>query len=169
MPVHLGEHELAAVSLHQPWAIFMALGLKRWETRSWATTHRGPLVICASKGIPAYAWEFLRQSWVLSLLREHRVELGDVDRTAGHALAVVSLVETVRTPDITRDAIADMSHATTPGRLEAALGNYGPRRWAWQTAGLRRFAKPFPASGRHGVWPISRALVEAALVEGAAP
>jgi len=37
---------LKALSLWQPWASLMALGVKRIETRSWQTQHRGPLIIC---------------------------------------------------------------------------------------------------------------------------
>ena len=37
------------LSLHQPWATFIAQGVKLIETRRWATTHRGQLLICSSK------------------------------------------------------------------------------------------------------------------------
>lgn len=35
-------------SLMQPWAMLVALGAKRLETRSWQTHYRGPLAIHAS-------------------------------------------------------------------------------------------------------------------------
>lgn len=38
------------ISLYEPWATLMRLGLKTIETRSWATAYRGPLAIQASKG-----------------------------------------------------------------------------------------------------------------------
>jgi len=39
---------LKALSVRQPWAGLIAAGLKTIEVRTWATSHRGPLLICAS-------------------------------------------------------------------------------------------------------------------------
>jgi activating signal cointegrator 1 len=41
--------EIRCISLMEPWASFVALGLKRIETRGWATRYRGPLGIHASR------------------------------------------------------------------------------------------------------------------------
>ena len=49
---------MKAISLWQPWASAMALGLKRNETRSWETLVRGPIAIHAAKGFPQYARTF---------------------------------------------------------------------------------------------------------------
>lgn len=38
---------MRALTLHQPWATAVALGVKTVETRSWATSYRGPLAIHA--------------------------------------------------------------------------------------------------------------------------
>lgn len=43
---------MKALSLHQPWASLVALGVKTIETRSWATKYRGPLLIHAAKRRP---------------------------------------------------------------------------------------------------------------------
>ena len=32
---------MRALSLTQPWATAIALGIKHWETRSWSTSYRG--------------------------------------------------------------------------------------------------------------------------------
>lgn len=40
---------MKALTLWQPWASLVALGVKTIETRSWSTSHRGPLAIHASK------------------------------------------------------------------------------------------------------------------------
>ena len=47
---------LAALSMHQPWASGVALGLKAVETRSWATSYRGTLIIQASRGTAPDEW-----------------------------------------------------------------------------------------------------------------
>ncbi len=41
---------MKAISLLQPWATLVVLGLKTIETRSWGTKHRGPILIHASQG-----------------------------------------------------------------------------------------------------------------------
>jgi len=40
---------MKAISLHQPWATWIAEGKKTIETRTWPTRYRGPLLICSSK------------------------------------------------------------------------------------------------------------------------
>lgn len=39
---------MKALSLRQPWASLVALGVKTVETRSWSTSYRGPLAIHAA-------------------------------------------------------------------------------------------------------------------------
>ena len=39
---------MKALTLYQPYATAIALGLKKYETRSWATSYRGPLAIHTS-------------------------------------------------------------------------------------------------------------------------
>lgn len=39
---------MKALSVKQPWAMALVDGVKTIEVRTWATKHRGPLVICAS-------------------------------------------------------------------------------------------------------------------------
>jgi activating signal cointegrator 1 len=43
---------MKALTLHQPYASLVALGVKRIETRSWATSYRGPIAIHAGAGPP---------------------------------------------------------------------------------------------------------------------
>lgn len=43
---------MKALTLHQPWASLVALGVKTIETRSWATRYRGPLAIHAGATRP---------------------------------------------------------------------------------------------------------------------
>lgn len=49
---------MKAISLTQPWATAIAVGVKQWETRSWPTGFRGPVAIHAAKGMPKWAKEF---------------------------------------------------------------------------------------------------------------
>lgn len=40
---------MKTLSLHQPWAQAISLGIKKYETRGWKTDYRGPLAIHAAK------------------------------------------------------------------------------------------------------------------------
>lgn len=46
---------MKALSLWQPWATLIALGVKTIETRDWSTGYRGPLAIHATKRQPDQA------------------------------------------------------------------------------------------------------------------
>ena len=59
---------MRALSLTQPWATLVVLGAKSFETRSWTTTYRGPLLIHAAKRFPSYARAFAETERALSRL-----------------------------------------------------------------------------------------------------
>jgi activating signal cointegrator 1 len=135
---------LKAISLWQPWASAMASGVKQIETRSWPTSHRGDLVICASKRKPS------------------REEVGD-DETYEAALAmpygcavcVVEVYDCWQTERITnlRQPIS---------QAERDLGDYTPGRFGWLTRNCRKLRNPVPILGRQGLWmlpPESVALI----------
>ena len=42
---------MKAISIRQPWAWLIVNGYKDVENRTWYTSHRGPLLICASKAL----------------------------------------------------------------------------------------------------------------------
>lgn len=143
---------MRAITLWQPWATFMALGLKRNETRGWSTHHRGALAIHASSrltgrvgsvtkfdagdySVPIYA-ERIRDG-----IRLHRGGTVPIDCPFGAVLAIVSLID-VKSTD---------SSELAPEPLEAALGDYSPGRFAWQTGSLDVLA-PIPVRGGQRLW-----------------
>jgi hypothetical protein len=133
---------MRALSLTQPWATLVALGIKTIETRSWLTSYRGVLAIHAAKGLPGYA----RDSWHLNcwvraaLQQAGYASVEELPR--GVVLAIATLayvypVERIR---------SDLSP------LEEALGDYSSGRYAWGLTGVRRPAEPVPARGALGLW-----------------
>ena len=40
---------MKAITIWQPWASLLVSGRKRYETRSWATSYRGPIAIHAAR------------------------------------------------------------------------------------------------------------------------
>lgn len=48
------DNPMKAISLHQPWASWIALGKKTIETRTWYTHYRGDLLIASTKKRPEF-------------------------------------------------------------------------------------------------------------------
>ena len=82
---------MKALSLYEPWATLIALGEKRYETRSWTTTYRGPLLICASLKRPPL-------SKIIGIL--YRARISTYELKPGRALAIVDLGHVYRCDDL---------------------------------------------------------------------
>jgi activating signal cointegrator 1 len=121
-----------AVSLWQPWASAMALGLKTVETRHWRTNVRGPVAIHAAK------------RWT----REER-ELAEAHGLAlplplGAVVAVGRLMS-IHSTDRLADRLNDW---------ELAWGNYAPGRFGWIFEDIRPLSEPVPCIGRQGFFDL---------------
>ncbi len=129
--------DLKALTLTQPWATLVALGVKRYETRSWKTNYRGLLAIHAALTMTPMAHEFTREC----------VAQGWFDwQTAftlprGAFVAVVDLLSCHATKDM------------QPRSREAAVGDWSPGRWAWELRLVQRF-EAIEARGRLGLWTV---------------
>ena len=64
---------MKCICLVQPWASLVIRGAQRYETRSWETSHRGPLLIAASKKFPS-------ECKTLCLEEPYRTALDMIDR-----------------------------------------------------------------------------------------
>lgn len=134
---------MRALSLWQPWAAAMHIGVKQNETRGWGTPYRGDIAIHAAKH------KMTQEDW--DLFYEHiEPEAGDGAYTVhfGCVLCVVELWDCVPTETI----------KYTP---EFVLGNYGPARFAWRTRNLRPLKEPVPILGRQGLWVLNPEEVKA--------
>lgn len=139
---------IKVLSLHQPWASLMVWSLKAFETRAWATSYRGPLLIHAAKANPR-EYDGLYTDSLLARALDVMVPAPDharVTRAARHrelprgcVLGVVELINMHKTEDVVLGV----------GKAERAFGDYSPGRFAWETAigSARRFRTPVPARG----------------------
>lgn len=91
---------MKALSILQPFASLIALGLKDIENRSWPTSYRGDFLIHAGKGFDYEGWTWLRNNWHMHGLP---VAVGDLlDRMVpkrfdrGGIIGCVELVDCVR-------------------------------------------------------------------------
>lgn len=136
---------MKALSIRQPWAMLLLLGVKQFETRRWQTKYRGPLVIHA-----AASGRHLREDQLLRLelrLKLPPMSLAEKTYPLGAFIGVVQLEECL---PVSPKLIA----ALTP--LERALGCYEAGGWVWDVARAGRvpFAHPIPCEDRQGLWTL---------------
>ncbi|MCG2665000.1 ASCH domain-containing protein [Brevundimonas sp.] len=130
-----GTTAIKAISLWQPWASLGAAGVKRHETRHWATAYRGPIAIHAAKtldlaGAPDQLCEAVNGPfWPKQLPR-------------GVVVAVGTLVACDPA-----EKVAD--HLTQADRM---AGNFTRGRFAWRIENIRRVLDPIPLIGRQGLF-----------------
>lgn len=123
---------MKAISLWQPWASLMAMGLKKVETRHWPTRYRGPLLIhAAKKFVPPDSG--LIQDLV-------KIPLGDLPR--GCLLCKVELI-----------GCHQVNADNRPWEPECSFGNYEIGRYMWITDNLETF-DPIPFRGSQGIFEV---------------
>jgi hypothetical protein len=160
---------MKVITLTQPWATLIAIGAKRIETRSWATSYRGPLAIHAAKGLASVGGRrglhaivrnrpfcdvmFAPLDCTDSLQVCARLPLGAIVATCD----LVAILRTENTPIGVRGETAIVGadgeyHVITMTDEEIAFGDYTPGRYAWLLANVRALPKPIPAKGAQRLW-----------------
>jgi activating signal cointegrator 1 len=137
---------IKAITVIQPWAQAIALGFKKYETRSWSTDYRGPLLIHA-----AARWTKEEVRFQFELVHHLRCEFGaDDPRVLEFEQnpvrgAVVAVAELVACHPITSVCFAFT-------RMEDFLGDFTPGRFAWELANVTRLKTPYRCRGYQGLW-----------------
>lgn len=132
---------MKAISLWNPWAVLVMLGEKQWETRSWATDYRGPLVIHAAKHFTMVERRLCIQPVFWESIKKGGYRI-PYQLPLGVYLAIVDLVSVRATEDVVNRISGQ----------ERAFGDYSPGRFAWKLENVRRFPEPMPARGYQGLW-----------------
>lgn len=135
---------MRCISLWQPYATAIAIGIKRIETRGWSTNYRGPLLIHAAKRWSRNQIEFATTERALGRLPK-RVPLGAI-------VAICELVDVQHTLDL----------ETQVSAIERIYGDYRPGRFGWMLDNVRSLAEPIPYIGRQGFFNVPDELVRAA-------
>ena len=153
-----GGGAMKALTLTQPWAALVALGEKRYETRSWSTPYRGPLAIHAAKGFPAWARDTMLEEPFREALVRHYGAGGPppwimerLDAQRGHVIATCRLTDCVR---MTERMLGELRAGFLIERAEHELefGDWSEGRYAWRLENVRLLAAPVPARGALGLW-----------------
>jgi hypothetical protein len=126
-----------AISLYQPHATLVALGEKRFETRSWGTHHRGLLLIhAAHKRPPEYLKLAQTEPFRRALAKD---PLWMVRRM--QVIAAVNMANCIRIFSAPPREVLQF------GNYELAYGDFSPGRWSWHFPDAVRFPEPFYARG----------------------
>ena len=158
MTGHTSTESMYAITLHQPWASLIALGIKTVETRSWpapALLVGQTIAIHAGKRVVRQPGENIEQ--------ELRARLGEDwhgDLPAGRVVATAILAGMARVAHInplTGHAVHDLSTETGCavglGRTRSdPWGDFSPGRWLWLLAEVKPLPEPVPAVGHQSFW-----------------
>lgn len=140
---------MKVITLTPPWSWLAAAGLKGYETRSWATSYRGPIGIHTGVNLAPVGGE--RGLQKLCAQEPFRSALASIGITnpltvqRGYIIAVANLIEIVTTEYI----------ASQLSARELAFGDYRPGRLAWRLLAAHRLTKPIYAKGKQGIWNYS--------------
>lgn len=126
--------KVKALTLYQPYATAIALGLKRFETRGWATKHRCMIAIHAATAMPTWAKEFAATEVALGRIPS-RLPLGAV-------VCIADLVEVVPSAVAFLDTDA----------IERLYGDFSAGRFAWRLDNIQVLVEPCFVKGRQGIW-----------------
>jgi hypothetical protein len=142
--------EYRAISLHQPWASLVVLGIKKYETRSWSTKFRGRLLICSAR-------KFWKEE--TTKLYPSIPSLATHDFPLGRVLCVVDLANCLKMesypPRKENIILEDVPE------LEQLCGDWQTGRYAWELANLMPLPEPIPIKGKQGLWiPESSTITE---------
>lgn len=164
---------LRTLTLHQPWATLVALGVKTIETRSWRTHYRGPVAIHAGARQPDLGLEIGpfrvtrgTEGWHISgpepVYGYARLPLGAIVATAT-LIDVVPMIDddTITTAPYLRLSPSGTLALRTQDAPEqrspldvsdqAPYGDYAPGRYAWLLTDIEP-CDPIPAKGKQGLW-----------------
>lgn len=157
---------MKAISLKQPWATLMALGVKRFETRGKHLNIRvGDLVaIHASKTWGPDQRAFCEAEPCRTVLAQHGITLNSATHYDLPRGTVVAVAE-CRSVLPTTEAKFALQQIGTMGGLEIAFGDYSEGRTAFCLMPMWTVGDPFiHARGQLGVWQLPAGVEHRVLV-----
>ncbi|UAY51238.1 ASCH domain-containing protein [Ferruginibacter albus] len=131
---------MKALSLLQPWASLVMIGVKKIETRSWATDYRGTLLIHASQSKRGSV--FANQAPFTRYIKDFNT------LPFGFIIGQVTLEKILRVEDFS--LTDDVMNLLT--LEEKAFGDYKGNRFGWVLSDPVEFENKIPARGQLRLW-----------------
>lgn len=136
---------MKAITIKQPWASLIALGEKKFETRSWQTHHKGDIAIHAGKNIDKQAFKSF-----LPVFQKHGIHNIE-DLPVGSIIATAQIVKCHRVYyDYGDKAIMETGIKISDD--EYLFGNYEKNRYGWELSNVKKLEKPIEAKGKLSLW-----------------
>ena len=131
---------MKAISLLQPWASLVVMGIKTIETRSWNTKFRGEILIHSSLG---------KSGKIFSTEYPFKKFIKDFDLLPfGKIIGSVTITDVIPIANLFMND-ENINKLTFE---EKAFGDYSDGRFAWLLDDPRIFKKPLPARGMMSIW-----------------
>lgn len=144
---------MKCLSVWQPWATLLVVGDKEFETRSWSSRHRGPLLIHASRKSAGDPDEFMADLHLECGADFPGVQSSPIGFPRGAIVGFGYLTAIVGT----------QFFAPKISAKEYALGDWTPGRFAWRLAQPKPFAAPIDWRATQGVFDVPDDVVRAAI------
>lgn len=125
---------IRGLTLWQPWATLVAIGAKRFETRSWKPTKGVTRIALHAAARPTH--QVIQTRAFVDALR------GRVDLPRGCILGVFDIVDVLETK------------GTPPSRAEHLFGDYTPGRFAWRLKPILICEPPIYCKGGQRIWTL---------------
>lgn len=138
---------MKAITIWQPWASLLVSGQKKYETRSWATSYRGPIAIHAAKRSVCRTIDALAEGdfWeTLALFERLFPGPGELVQLSTGAIVGKAI--------LTRCNLIDEAFVAKLTPQERALGDFTMGRYAWEFQEMVRVDPPVLAKGMQGLW-----------------
>jgi hypothetical protein len=136
---------MKALTVLQPWAQLLVFGVKRYETRSWKTKHRGPLLIHAGRVFPDAARELCAREPFRSVLALGGIK-SPSDLPRGVLLGTITLEDCLPTDQVLFNNLDER---------ELAWGDFRPGYWAWKMSAPRELGISIPYHGVLGIFDVA--------------
>ncbi len=131
---------MKVLSLLQPWATLVVEGVKKIETRSWQTSHRGRLLIHASQG---------KKGGILATEPPFKKYIPQFSQLSfGAIIGSVTLDDVF---PVERLFLSDQLLASLTME-EKAFGDYTKGRYAWMLSEPEIFTQPILVKGALSLW-----------------
>lgn len=146
---------MKAITILQPYATAIAIGIKQFETRSWETKYRGEIAIHAGKS---------KECLKLNIGRPEQLGLKTFeDLPFGAIVATAELINCWEIPDHPHINLSEMKEGEMIGlqvgnstiflsTTEIWMGDYTKGRFAWQLANVKKLDEPILVKGQQGIW-----------------
>jgi|SRR5688572_9249202 len=156
---------MKVLSLTQPWATLVVIGAKQFETRSWKTSYRGPLLIHASKKFPRDCKLLAFEEPFFAALRDKlrvptSVTAHPHPLPTGRIIGKVKLFDCITTDEWMIEHCDEVKtehherelHVKSEWWNEYQFGDFSYGRFAWQLEDPEEIPVPIPVKGKLGLW-----------------